>query len=56
MLKNFYIFLHMQNGCICLAAAEAAGARGEPGNGIPPFDTSNGGPADGTDCAEGLCL
>jgi hypothetical protein len=29
----------MQNGRIYLAAGEAAGARGEPGNGIPPLST-----------------
>jgi hypothetical protein len=33
-----------------LAAAEAAGARGEPGNGIPPFSR----PAEGW--AAGPCL
>jgi len=38
MLKNLCIFLHMQNGRICLAASGAAGAWGEPGNGIPPSD------------------
>jgi hypothetical protein len=29
----------MQNGCIYLAAMLAAGARGEPGNGIPLLNT-----------------
>jgi hypothetical protein len=38
MLINLYIFLHMQNGYISLAAAEAAGVRGEPGNRIPPLN------------------
>jgi len=32
----------MQNECIYLAAAEAAGARGEPGNGIPPLKPADG--------------
>ncbi len=39
-----------------MAAAEAAGARGEPGNRIPLLDTTNSGPADSSDCAEGPCL
>ena len=36
MLINLYIFLHMQNGCICLAAAEAAGAPGGARQQNPP--------------------
>ena len=42
----------MQNKCICLAAAGAAGAWGEPGNGIPPLSASN---SELTE-AEGPCL
>jgi len=30
----------MKNGRVCLAAVEAAGARGEPGNRIPPHRTA----------------
>jgi len=36
----------MQNERIYLAAAEAAGARGEPGNGISPSVALSGGPTD----------
>jgi hypothetical protein len=46
----------MQNKHICLAAAGAAGAWGEPGNGIPPLDASNSRPTDSSGCTEGLCL
>jgi hypothetical protein len=31
----------MKNGRVCLAAAEAAGARGEPGNRILPLTAPN---------------
>jgi len=51
MLINLYISLHMQNRRIYLTAAEAAGARGEPGNGTPSLKLT-----DGPDDAAELCL